>query len=193
MHKIFAIFFILEISKFLKKYYFSLCQNFYKKSFKLIKTIIITIQLICYFNSIRIIMKTSARNEIKGTITEIIKGQINSEVVLSVSDNVTLKSVITNDSVDEMELVVGETIYAIIKAPLVIVAKDKPTKISTRNIIETKVIEVKKGIVNGELKLAMGDQTLTAVITEESIEDLEFNVGDTVYALIKATFIILAK
>ena len=138
-------------------------------------------------------MKTSARNEIKGTITEIVKGQINSEVVLSVSDKVTLKSVITNDSVDEMELVVGETIYAIIKAPLVIVAKDKPTRISTRNIIETKVIEVKKGIVNGELKLAMGDQTLTAVITEESIEDLEFNVGDTVYALIKATFIILAK
>lgn len=138
-------------------------------------------------------MKTSARNEIKGTITEIKKGQINSEVVLSVGGNTVLKSVITNDSVDEMGLGVGESIYAIIKAPFVIVAKDKPTNISTRNIIETKVTEVKKGIVNGELKLSMGDQTLTAVITEDSVEDLDFKVGETVYALIKANFIILAK
>ena len=138
-------------------------------------------------------MKTSARNEIKGIITEIKKGQINSEVVLSVGGNTVLKSVITNDSVDEMGLVVGESIYAIIKAPFVMVAKDKPTNISTRNIIETKVTEVKKGIVNGELKLSMGDQTLTAVITEDSVEDLDFKVGETVYALIKANFIILAK
>lgn len=138
-------------------------------------------------------MKTSARNEIKGTITEIKKGQINSEVVLSVGGSTVLKSVITNDSVDDMGLVVGESIYAIIKAPFVMVAKDKPTNISTRNIIETKVTEVKKGIVNGELKLSMGDQTLTAVITEDSVEDLDFKVGETVYALIKANFIILAK
>ena len=138
-------------------------------------------------------MKTSARNEIKGTITEIKKGQINSEVVLSVGGNTVLKSVITNDSVEDMGLVVGESIYAIIKAPFVMVAKEKPNNISIRNIIETKVTEVKKGIVNGELKLAMGDQTLTAVITEDSVEDLDFKVGDTVYALIKANFIILAK
>lgn len=138
-------------------------------------------------------MKTSARNEIKGTITEIKQGQINSEVVLSIGNGALLKAVITNESVDEMELSAGESIYAIIKAPFVMVAKDKPTNISTRNIIETKVTEVKNGLVNGELKLSMGDQTLTAVITEDAVEDLHFNVGDTVYALIKANFIILAK
>ncbi|MDD2830254.1 MAG: TOBE domain-containing protein [Sulfuricurvum sp.] len=138
-------------------------------------------------------MKTSARNELKGSISEIKKGQINSEVVLSIGGGVVIKSVITNESVDEMELSVGDTAYAIIKAPFVMVAKDKPTNISTRNIIETKVTEVKNGLVNSELKLAMGDQTLTAVITEDAVEDLSFSVGDTVYALIKANFIILAK
>ncbi|ADR33800.1 TOBE domain-containing protein [Sulfuricurvum kujiense DSM 16994] len=138
-------------------------------------------------------MKTSARNELKGTISEIKTGQINSEVVLSIGSGIVIKSVITNESVDEMELSVGDTAYAIIKAPFVMVAKDKPTNISTRNIIETKVTEVKNGMVNSELKLAMGSQTLTAVITEDAVEDLHFNVGDTVYALIKANFIILAK
>lgn len=138
-------------------------------------------------------MKTSARNELRGTITEIKKGQINSEVVLSIGGDVILKSVITNESVDEMELTVGESVYAIIKAPFVMVAKEKPLQISTRNIIETTVKEVKSGMVNGELKLAMGDQVLTAVITEDAVEDLEFKAGDKVYALIKANFIILAK
>ena len=138
-------------------------------------------------------MKTSARNEIKGVIAEIKQGQINSEVVLSIGNGALLKAVVTNESVEEMELSVGESIYAIIKASFVMVAKDKPTNISTRNIIETKVTEVKNGLVNGEVKLSMGDQTLTAVITEDAVEDLHFNVGDTVYALIKANFIILAK
>ncbi len=138
-------------------------------------------------------MKTSARNQLQGVITEIKKGQINSEVVLSIGGNTILKSVVTNESVEEMELSVGESIYAIIKAPFVMVAKEKPSMISTRNIIETKVTDVKNGIVNSELKLSMGDQTLTAVITEDAVEDLEFTVGETVYALIKANFIILAK
>lgn len=138
-------------------------------------------------------MKTSARNELKGTISEIKKGQINSEIVLNIGGGTVLKAVITNDSVDDMQLSIGESIYAIIKAPFVMVSKENPGKISTRNVIETKVLEVKNGIVNGELKLAMGDQTLTAVITEDAVEDLGFSVGDNVYALIKANFIILAK
>lgn len=138
-------------------------------------------------------MKTSARNQLQGTITEIKKGQINSEVVLTIGGTTILKSVITNESVDEMELSVGESVYAIVKAPFVMVAKEKPLKISTRNIIETKVIEVKNGIVNSELKLSMGDQILTAIITEDAVEDLEFKAGETVYALIKANFVILAK
>ncbi|MDD3775222.1 MAG: TOBE domain-containing protein [Sulfurovaceae bacterium] len=138
-------------------------------------------------------MKTSARNQLKGSVSEIKKGQINSEVVLSVGDGVDVKAIVTNDAVDEMGLAVGDTAYAIIKASFVMVAKDKPTNISTRNIIKTKVLEVKNGMVNSELKLGMGDQVLTAVITEEATEDLDFKVGDTVYALIKANFVILAK
>ncbi len=138
-------------------------------------------------------MKTSARNTLKGTVNEIKKGQINSEVVLAVGGGTVIKSVITNDSVDEMGLAVGDEAYAIIKASFVMVAKEKPNLISTRNIIETKVVEVKKGMVNGELKLSMGDQILTAVITEDAVDELGFAPGDTVYALIKANTVILAK
>ena len=137
-------------------------------------------------------MKTSARNQIKGTIEAIKAGQVNSEIVINVSGNI-LKAVITNDAVSEMGLAVGQEVYAIIKASFVMVAKEKPGKISTRNILETTVSDVISGAVNCELKLSMGETQLTAIITEEAAEDLEIAKGDTVYALIKASCIILAQ
>ena len=138
-------------------------------------------------------MKTSARNEFKGSISEIKTGQVNSEVVLDMGEGHVLKALITHDAVEEMGLKIGESVYAIIKASFVIIAKDKPGKISTRNVLEARVAEIKKGMVNFEAKLSMGKNTLTAVITEEAAEDLEIKEGDTVYALIKASSIILAK
>ncbi|MEJ2468988.1 MAG: TOBE domain-containing protein, partial [Campylobacterales bacterium] len=74
-------------------------------------------------------MKTSARNQCKGTIETIKAGQVNSEVVLNVSGN-TIKAIITNDAVSDMELAAGQEVYAIIKATFVMVAKEKPGKIS---------------------------------------------------------------
>jgi molybdate transport system regulatory protein len=138
-------------------------------------------------------MKTSARNQLQGTITEIKAGQVNSEIVIDAGAGHMLKAVITNDGKEEMGLKEGDGVYAIIKASFVMVAKEKPGKISTRNVLETTVEEVKDGMVSCELKLNMGAQNLTAVITEEAAKELQIQKGDTVYALIKASSIILAK
>ncbi len=137
-------------------------------------------------------MKTSARNQLKGTIKAIIEGKVNDEVVINVAGN-TLKAVITRESVNDMGLAAGQEVYAIIKASFVMVAKEKPGKISTRNVLETKVDAIIEGMVNCELKLSMGSATLTAIITEEAAKELEIQKGDTLYALIKASSIILAQ
>ena len=137
-------------------------------------------------------MKTSARNQLKGTIKAIIEGKINDEVIIDIAGN-TLKAVITKESVHDMELTTGQEVYAIIKASFVMVSKEKPGKISTRNVLETKVNEVLDGMVNCELKLSMGNTILTAIITEEAAKELEITKGDTLYALIKANSIILAQ
>jgi molybdate transport system regulatory protein len=138
-------------------------------------------------------MKTSARNQLKGTISEIEAGQVNSEIVIDLGEGATLKAVITNDGKKEMGLETGDSVYAIIKASFVMVSKEKPGKISARNVLETTVENVIDGMVNCELKLKMGTQTLTAVITEEAAKELQIQKGDTIYALIKASSIILAK
>ncbi len=138
-------------------------------------------------------MKTSARNQLKGTIAEIRSGQVNTEVIVDLGADVKLTAVITNDAQADMELKVGDSVYAIIKASFVIIAKEKPGKISTRNVLETSVDTVVEGAVNAELKLKMGDHTLMATITKDAAEELRVAAGDTVYALIKANAIILAQ
>jgi molybdate transport system regulatory protein len=137
-------------------------------------------------------MKTSARNQLKGSVTQIIEGKVNDEVVIDVSGT-TFKAVITKEAVSEMGLASGSEVYAIIKASFVMVAKDKPGKISTRNVIETTISDIIEGAVNCELKLSLGNATLTAIITEEAAKELALAKGDTVYALIKASSIILAQ
>ncbi|WP_345985833.1 TOBE domain-containing protein [Sulfurimonas sp. HSL-1656] len=137
-------------------------------------------------------MKTSARNQIKGTVTEVIGGAVNSEVVMDV-EGTPLKAIITKEAVTDMGLSAGSEVYAIIKASFVMIAKEKPGKISTRNVIETTVSDIIEGPVSCELKLAMGNAMLTAIITEEAAKDLGVAKGDTVYALIKASSIILAQ
>ena len=137
-------------------------------------------------------MKTSARNQLKGTVTEVIEGAVNCEVVMDVAGH-TLKAVITKEAVEDMGLAAGSEVYAIIKASFVMIAEEKPGKISTRNVIETTVSERIDGPVSCELKLAMGDAVLTAIITDEAAKELNIAKGDTVYALIKASSIILAQ
>jgi molybdate transport system regulatory protein len=138
-------------------------------------------------------MKTSARNQLKGMIVEVKTGQVNTEVIVDLGEGAKLTAVITNDAKDDMGLKIGDSVYAIIKASFVIVAKEKPGKISTRNVLETTVEKVINGMVNTELKLKMGDHMLTSIITKDAEDELEANVGDTVYALIKANAIILAQ
>lgn len=145
------------------------------------------------FNQRGFFMKTSARNQLQGDISEIKSGQVNSEIVIGLGDNTTLKAVITNDACQEMGLKTGDSVYAIIKASFVMVAKEKPGKISTRNILETTVEKVIDGMVNAELKLKMGSHALTSIITKEAADELQIKEGDTVYALIKANSIILAQ
>jgi molybdopterin-binding protein len=68
-------------------------------------------------------MKISARNRLKGTVTEVTKGATTSHVKIDIGGTVVTAS-ITNEAVDELKLAKGQTAYAIIKASDVMVALD---------------------------------------------------------------------
>ena len=64
-------------------------------------------------------LKISARNQIEGTITEIKKGVVNAVVKLDAAGDVKVTSVITMDSVNELD--VGKKAVAIIKSSSVMI------------------------------------------------------------------------
>lgn len=65
-------------------------------------------------------MKLSARNMLKGTIAEIEMGSVNVVVKVSLGGGQMLSSMITMDACKDMDLKVGDEVYAIIKSSSVI-------------------------------------------------------------------------
>lgn len=69
-------------------------------------------------------MKISARNQIKGVITEIKSGVVTARVILDIGGGNRLSSVITMESVQDMNLKPGDEVYAIIKSTEVMIGKE---------------------------------------------------------------------
>ncbi len=135
-------------------------------------------------------MLTSARNTLYGTVDTIIAGAINSEVILSLG-NEHLVATLTNESVKNLDITLGSSAYALIKSSSIILAKNKPSRISASNLLEATISDVITGAVNAEIKMIIGSTTLTAIITNESAEELMLKKGDTVYAIFKASSVII--
>jgi molybdopterin-binding protein len=68
-------------------------------------------------------MKLSARNQLKGKIVAVTKGQTTAHVRIDIGNGVIVTSSITNEAVDDLGLQVGDDAFAVIKASDVMVAK----------------------------------------------------------------------
>lgn len=68
-------------------------------------------------------MPISARNKLRGTIEEILLGDVMAHVVVKVGNNL-IESAITRRSADELKLKKGDTVFAVVKATEVMIQKD---------------------------------------------------------------------
>ncbi len=65
-------------------------------------------------------------------------------------------------------------------------------RISARNSIAGKVVEIKKGQNSSHVQIAIVGTVLTAEVTNETLEELDLKLGDKVYAVVKPNDIMLA-
>ncbi len=66
-------------------------------------------------------------------------------------------------------------------------------KISARNMLKGKVKEVKTGVVNDEVVIELiGGAEVVSIITRESAEKLGLAKGKEVYAIIKASNVMIS-
>jgi molybdopterin-binding protein len=68
-------------------------------------------------------MRISARNQLKGTVVDVRKGQTTAHVRIDLGNGSTITSSITNEAVDELGLAVGDAVTAIVKASDVMIGK----------------------------------------------------------------------
>jgi molybdopterin-binding protein len=78
-------------------------------------------------------------------------------------------------------------------------SKDVPTrradyrKISGRNQLAGRVVEIKTGGLMAQVKLSIGGQVITSIITSEALQEMRLKVGDTAAALIKSTEVMIVR
>jgi molybdopterin-binding protein len=68
-------------------------------------------------------MALSARNHLKGEVTEVLLGTVTALITVKVGDNM-VESVITKRSAEELKLKKGDKVTAVIKATEVMIQKD---------------------------------------------------------------------
>jgi len=86
-------------------------------------------------------------------------------------------------------------------APSAPPAKKKPAPVRTgaivslsgRNQLRGYVDEVRVEGLLAQVRLRIGDQTLTAVITRDAVEELKLRRGDEALAIIKATEVMVGR
>ncbi|HQS09230.1 MAG TPA: molybdopterin-binding protein, partial [Xanthobacteraceae bacterium] len=66
-------------------------------------------------------------------------------------------------------------------------------KISARNVLKGKILEITKGATTSHVRLDLGGgATVTASITNEAVDDLKLEVGQDAAAIIKASDVMIA-
>jgi molybdopterin-binding protein len=66
-------------------------------------------------------------------------------------------------------------------------------KLSARNILKGKIVEVKKGQTTAHVRIDIGGGTIvTSSITNEAVDELKLASGQSAYAVIKASDVMVA-
>ncbi|MDF1484105.1 TOBE domain-containing protein [Ramlibacter sp. H39-3-26] len=138
-------------------------------------------------------MKISARNIFKGTISAVRPGSVNAEVDIQVGSGDTLVAIVTMGSVEALGLAVGGEVYALAKAPWVMVTTDLGgLRLSARNQLAGTVKAVENGAVNSEVVITLpGGTDVAAIVTKEAVHELGLKPGVAATAIIKASHLVL--
>ena len=69
-------------------------------------------------------MKISTRNQLKGTIVDVVKGATTFHIRIDIGGGIVVTASITNEAVDELKFAKGNSAFAVIKASDVMVGVD---------------------------------------------------------------------
>jgi len=138
-------------------------------------------------------VKTSARNQLTGTVSGYKAGDVDDEIELTLRGGARVVAVVTRTSTEQLGLKLGATAFALVKASSVMLATELgDARLSARNQLQGTVVAVTPGAVNTEVVLDIGGgASLAAVVTQGSVAALSLAVGHHATAIFKASSVIL--
>jgi molybdate transport system regulatory protein len=139
-------------------------------------------------------MKTTARNELLGTVAAVRSGAVNDEVEVLLPGGARLVAIVTRESTATLGLRAGLPAIALVPAHHVLLATGLgDARLSARNRLPGVVRTVTPGAVNSEVELALdAGGTLHAIVTAASVAALGLAPGVPATALVKASDVVLA-
>jgi len=141
----------------------------------------------------RLMLRTSARNQLHGTVQDIASHGHNDLVRLALAGGLTLQAQITHDSTQRLELESGTEVVALIKAGwLELSAIGQPAK-SGHNSLDGQIEEVSEDEDGpSEVRIALPNgQILCALAQPEQIKNLGLHVGSPVQTTFAPSLVIL--
>jgi len=69
---------------------------------------------------------------------------------------------------------------------------EKPMKISARNQLKGKIVEITKGKTTAHVRMDVGGAIVTSAITNAAVDELNLAVGQEAYAVVKASDVMIA-
>lgn len=141
----------------------------------------------------RLMIKTSARNQLSGRVVSVERGAVNDAVELEIRGGQRIVATVTGESTRQLGLAPGREATALIKASSVLVGvADGAMRLSARNQLTGTVAAITAGAVNAEVTIELvGGGVIVAVVTHGSVRSLALAEGIAVIAIIKASSIIL--
>ena len=140
-------------------------------------------------------MQISARNQIIGTIEKISLGAVNAEIQMKLKSGKSIVSIITNSSVENLGLAINDEVVAVVKSNNVLLSTTQnDSKINEINSLKGNIEEINIDSINAEVVVNIGNEDkIVAIVTTNSIENMDLKIGASVDIIIKASDIMIGR
>lgn len=151
----------------------------------------------------RLMLRTSARNTLFGTVEAVATGAVNDAVTLRLPGGQAVVATITQESTQALRLTPGVQAVALIKAPAVMLMRGTGGpggwRLSAENQLPCVVTEIREGAVQAEVRLRLqdadatpaGETILVAMLSRTAVQTLALAEGVNALAVFEASSVIL--
>lgn len=141
----------------------------------------------------RLVVKTSARNQLFGCIVAIQPGAVSAEIVVKLKDGEQIVVTLALTSLTEMGLRVGADALLLINNSDITLALDADQRaFLANNRLPCRVLRIQQDEVNAEVMVLLtGGETLAILTSPQSVRDMGIETGQTMWMIFNSNSPIL--